>query len=513
MGDSIARRVRPAPPALIPDVLVGAAELYTGSVEERRSIQSGAIADRDLWGYYDTLGEFGAFVDWMARAMSRVRLEAAERVGAGEPTPLTDGPAHQLISDFYGGNQAEFMAKITPHLLGPGECWAVPERFDSTMPLSLAEWSVQSKDTFRSPRTGVYEIEQYRGAWRAVAPDCLPTRIWVPHPRWPYIARSPALAALPIMRRIELIDKRIIAEMLSRLVMNGILWMPTEAEVAVPQKYKESTSPFMAMLIEAASTNVANPGTASAAIPIPVKFPADLIEKIRHDKFIDPMDEHLLAELDRELGRLAQSLPLSAERQAGFKDANHWNGFIVNEDDIKISVAPLAELIAQAVTTGWLMPMMGAAGVPLLGPNGGRIVAWPSYSELATKPDNREAFQAMYDRGEVSGQALRREAGAGDADIPDAMQQREMILLHAVRDPATFAQAYELLTGEKPPQAPAAGVPSAGPADASAMALPPSDGADAPVTPAAGQPEPEQPPATVATGLIDLRERRTASKR
>lgn len=514
MADSIPRRPRVQSREALADVLIASAELMpSDATASRRALQGSAIADRDLWGYYDTLGEYGGFVDWMARAMSRVRLAATEQMpGGDEPAPIAAGPAADLMDAFYGGTdgQAEFMASITPHLFGPGECWAAAERFDTTIPLHLATWSVQSRETFRVSPSGGYEIEEHQGAWRKLLPDSIPVRIWIPHPRWPYMARSPALAALPIMRRIELIEKRILAEMLSRLAMNGILWIPSEANIPTQQGQSGGATNWIRYLIQAAAANIQNPGSASAAIPLPVRMPRDFIKDIRHDKFIDPMDEHLLAELDKELMRLAQALPLSAERQAGFKDANHWNGFIVNEDDIKISIGPVAELVARAVTTGWLQPMLAAAGQPLVGPNGRKIMAWPDYSELVVKPDNKDGFKDLYDRGEVSGTAYRREAGAGEADLPTPDEQRTMILLKAVRDPATFAQAYELLTGEAPPQAPVAGPAPVGPTVMPESGTPPSASDAAVSGPATGAPTPEAPPATVASGLIELRHRRAS---
>lgn len=508
MPDSLlARRGRTAAPS-VPAAVTAAAQLAASSaLVGSTTYLNSAPAEDELWSFYDSLGEFGAFVDWLSRAMSRVRLGAAEQMpGGDEPAFLRDGPAADLMDQFYGGTagHAAFMEAMTPQMLVPGQGWLVPERFDANVPLVLADWSVQSSKTYRERRFAPAEIQIAPGQWRTLMPDALPVRIWNPNPQFPYLARSPALAALPIMRRIDLIDKRIVAELLSRLVMNGIMWIPMEGQLPSSPKYAQAADPFFAELIEIAGKNIQTPGSALAAVPMPVKFQGDLIEKIKLMKFADPFDEQLLVERDRELARLAQTLPLSRERQEGFKDANHWNGFIVDADDIKISIAPLAEMMAHGVTVGWLQPMLATAGVPLVGPNGGRLLVWPDYSELVSKPDNREAVMQAYDRGEASGEALRRESGLSESDRPDDKEQTHMIWLKAARDGSSPAQptAIEVLTGiSLPAPTPAAGA-AAGPEGATpdVGGMPPTES-----SPAAGSSPPlagQQIDADVASALL-----------
>lgn len=485
------RAVEPTPKAVTAAASLGVA------ARGGRSFLTYATTEDELWAFYNTLGEFGAFVDWMARAMSRVRLGAAEMApGGDEPEMLTEGPAADLMGQFYGGTagQAAFMEAIVPQLLVPGQGWLVPERWDPDVPLVLADWSVQTSRTYRETSARGVEIQIAPGTWRTLLPDSLPCRIWMPDQQFPYLAKSPALAALPIMRRIDLIDKRIMAELLSRLVMNGILWIPQEGELPSSPEYLDQPDPFFAELIDIAGRNIQTPGSALAAVPMPVKFPGDMIAKIAHMSFASPFDEHLLEERRDELTRLAKTLPLSSERQQGFADANHWNGFLVSEDDLKISIGPLAELIANGATVGFLQPMLAVSGQPLVGPNGGKILAWPDFSELVAKPDNREAFQALYDRGEVNGIALRRESGASESDAPTSQEQTQMIWLKAARDGGNPANptAVEQLTGvtitQPAPETPAAGPSPVGPATDASPA------ASAATAPAAGSDPPAQAP-------------------
>lgn len=485
--------------------LTAAASLGSAQLGTYSYVTSVAAED-ELWSFYNTLGEFGAFVDWLSRAMSRVRLVAAEETpGGDEPAPLEDGPAADLMSQFYGGTagQSAFMEAITPQLLVPGQGWLVPERFDTNVPLVLADWSVQSSKTYRESRRGVAEVQTAPGRWRALLPDALPVRIWMPDPVFPYLAKSPVLSALPIMRRIDLIDKRIMAELLSRLVMNGILWIPLEGQLPKSPAYADQPDPFFAELIDIASRNIQTPGSALAAIPLPVKFPGAMIEQIQHMKIADLFDEQLLVERRDELVRLAKTLPLSRERQEGFGSANHWNGFIVNADDIKTSIAPLAEVIANGVTVGWLHPMLAYAGERLIGPNGGKILTWVDFSELTVQPDKSAATKDAYDRVEVSGTALRRESGLDEADAPDDGERVRQIWLNSAMkgfDPALTQKNIDGWLGKSVEQTPAAGVP-VGPAGA-APAAPETSPAAGSTLPTSGAPQPAAPPAAIASAAV-----------
>lgn len=506
---------RRTPTLARPDPLVASAQVITAAQRDDRDLWKTESWQEEAWKFYDELGELNYGITWLAQALSRVRLTAAEQVpGGDEPEPLTEGPAADLIEQLGGGigGRAALMKSFGVQLGVPGEGWLVAQRPDASVPLELANWAVRSTDEIRptTGKTGGYEVRVGEKAWQPLAADSLVCRVYEPHKRWSWRADSSARSAIPIMRELELYNRRIIATMVSRLAMNGILLIPQEGTITVPEQYRDAPDPFVKMLIEIASNNIANPGGASASIPIPIKFPSELIEKWKHLTFGDGVDEALLKHREAAIGRLATTLNMPAEVLQGVGDANHWTAWQISEDGIKLHISPPAETIVAGLTVGYLHPMLQAAGHDLVGPNGGKIVVWYDPSELTARPDKSQQALAAYDRVEISGAALRRESGLDEGDAPDPQETRQQILKKLSGMPATALQAMAQLLGEpSPPQAPVAGVPrTSGPAgDDDGSSVPSPGPANAPATgPPSTRDTPPPPPGsdlpTTAAGAV-----------
>lgn len=494
------------PPRMRPKVLTAASAQITPDTWRSGQFFGNRPWQEEAWGFRDTLGEFSQAVDWESRAMSRIRLGAAEVIpGGDEPEMLEDGPAAQLMQDFCGGppGHSAFLAAITPQLVVPGEGWLIAERDDPNLPLSLTEWGVYSTDCVTA-LSGRFRVRIGESIWRDLAPDNLPIRIYNPHPRYPWLATSAAQAAVPIMRRIFLIDSRIVAMMVSRLAMNGLMLIPQEGTFSVPDQYKEAPDPFVAMLIDIASKNIANPGQASAGIPIPVRFTADLIEKWKILKADDPLDEWLLKERIDELGRLGDALKITRERvSGGMGEQNHWGQWQASEEEVKLTFSSTAENVCGAVTKGYLQPALRNLGLSPLGPNGGKIIAWYDTSELTARPDKSAPAVLLYDRLEISGTALRRENGFDESDAPTPDELGTMVWKKVAGSDALAPTAEQQLDPGSP--APPTPVPGAAPSSAPAASGPPA----APAAPVTGPPQtqsasppPPGPPVMAAAGAI-----------
>jgi hypothetical protein len=409
-----------------------------------------------LWDYYQRLEEFSAAVNWKANAISRVRLIAAEFIpGGDEPIPITEGPIADLVAEFAGGigGQSQILGETAIHLNVPGEGWLCGVEDD----FGERTWRVYSADELRVRRVA-NNVDRYQirvgessRAWETLPEDTLVVRFWRPHPRWGWKATSRAAYALGAMKELDLLNRRIIAETISRMAANGIL-LYDRGKLSLPDLptpvSAESIDPLAQILVDIGSKGIADPTSAQATIKIPIGADlgdsglkvSDLIEVI---DLSNPFSERMLDQRAGAVTRLATALDIPAEQLTGLGKMNHWGAAQVEESGIKLHIAPDAEMICHAFTEGFLYPTLAAEGRSLTGPRGGRAVIWYDPSEIVMRPDRSQEALEAYDRGEFAGKSLLRELGFSETDQPSGeeldriieLKQRLMVTTEVVTDP------------------------------------------------------------------------------
>lgn len=483
---------RPRVPA---DALSAAYEkALTAAANPVASPQSTLLRNTDswqneAWRYYDTLGEFNYAISWLSAMQSRVRLYAAELVpGQDEPVRLEGGRAVEIMSTLAGGvsGQTQLMASLAVQLAVPGEGYLVGETRSG-----VEAWTVRSIEEVQA-RHGRYEVKDELAVngdtWRPLV-DGHVVRVWRPHKRWYHMADSSARSARSTMRELELVNRHILSQYLSRLASAGVVLFPDEVMFPVREEFAEANDPFMAEWIEIAATAIREPGTAAAVVPIPIRVPAEMVEHVKFLDFTLKIDESIIEKRDSAIKRLATQVNIPAEVLLGMGDVNHWGAWQIEEGALKTTIAPDAELIANAITTGYLQPRLAASGEQDVS----RFVVWYDMSELTMRPDRSDDAIQLYDRLELSGEALRRETGFDEADKPSDDDLREQALKVIIKTlPSGAASALAQLIGEDvapvipvSPQAPEvaeaeqAALPAA-PSDATENG-PPNGGEAAPV--------------------------------
>lgn len=440
----------------------------------------------EAWDFWRGLGELNQGVGWLANSLSRVRLIAAEQVpGEKEPHELTEGPAAELMQVFAGGSagMSTFNGMITYQLSIPGEGWMVVERDGPETPLQLADWKAVPTTSLR-PAQGDKPVmlRVAESLWRPLADEGLTTKIWKEDPQFPWRAWSPVQAALPILRRIDLIDRRIVAVMVSRLAANGILLIPQEGTFSLPAPYADAADGFYKYLIDTASNGIARPGTASAALPLVIKFASEYIDKWKILRWDDILPAELLDERDKEIKRLAVTLTMPVEWLTGMGDVKFWNAFHLTKEATNLYVVPSAEIISTGVTRGYLHPLLKTMGAPLTGPKGGAVVCWYDTSELTAPPDKSKNAVDAHDRGWLSGEGLLHYLDIDESYRLKDTEFEDFAVRRMLSTPATATAALAEIRGE---QAPDAGVP-------------PALGDDSIPENEPAQPLPPGPPATAA---------------
>lgn len=444
----------------IDDALVAAAK----AVKTSRGNLAPKTNDQDwqeeVWQFHESLGEFRYAVSWKSEMISRVRLRAAKKIpGQDEPELIDRGEnvegdiAIDLITELAGGigGQAQMMGSLTTQLDVPGEGWVVGE----THPERGNEWRVYSNSEIRTKHRGrenvVYEViddeamAAGKNQWRTLGSESMIIRVWRPNKRFFAMADSPAKAARDTMRELDLVNRKIQAQYLSRLASAGAFIIPDEVSFPVREEFAEEEDPFTAEWVETAATAIKNPGTASAVVPIPMRVPGEYADKFDFIDFSTADDEKIIEKRESAIRKLATQLDVPAEILLGMGDVNHWTAWQLEEGAIKSHISSDVELITDALTKGYLRPRLKAAGI-----DPDEFVVWYDASELTIRPDRSDDAIKVYDRGELSGAALRRETGFDEGDAPTMEELRGIILKVLARNPQSgFIALSELISDEK----------------------------------------------------------------
>lgn len=420
----------------------------------------------ELWGYYDTLGEFFISVTWRAYMISRVRLRAGKlKPGSDEPEILDEGPAAELVNSFAGGTvgQVPLMRKLSVLLDVPAEGWLVGETRDNR-----ETWTMMSSDEIQRKGQNEFQIIDENSSegsiyWRPLSRDSMITRIWRPSDRYNYKARSPAFSARSAMRELELVNRHIVAQYLSRLASAGVILFPDEIMFPVRPEFMDAPDPFVREWIETAAEAIKTPGSASAIIPMPFRVPAEYVDKVKHVDFTLKLDEKIIEKRDSARNQLTTFLNVPTDLLFGAGDVNHWGLWQLEEGAIRTYIAGDVELMVDGFTRGYLTPMLKAEGVP----DAEEYVVWYDASELMVRPDKSQNAKDAYDRLEISGKAYRREGGFDEDDAPEKQELQEMILRKLALLPQFAVVATEELTGLKleQPEQPGEVDPDAAPGD------------------------------------------------
>jgi hypothetical protein len=117
---------------------------------------------------------------------------------------------------------------------------------------------------------------------------------------------------------------------------------------------------------------------------------------------------------------------------------NHWGAWQVQEESITLHIEPLSEMIAHALTIGYLRPALLAEGFDRTEVE--ELMVWYDTSDLRTRPDRSASALEAYDRYELSGEAMLREMGLGVDDMPTEEVKRTRLIRDIVRQAPTSAR-------------------------------------------------------------------------
>jgi len=417
----------------------------------RRSAGSSAW-QAEAWEYYDAIGEIKYAFNLVASVVSRIRIYAAVIDDPSE-TPISVRQS-ELIDDRLGaaaeralarlnsayGGQAGLLRDAALNLSVAGECYLVqmPAKPSQRLPES---WDVRSVDEVTTDPRGGFNIIGRReqsttsqggvGQASKLGKDAFVGRIWRSHPRFSDEADSSLRGLLDLCAELLLLNRTFRATARSRLNA-GALYLPDGLSVAsqgdgdFPYDSEDGIGPnftaeeaedeFEEQLMDAMTTPIRDEESASAVVPLIIRGPAELGDKIKQFKFERSFDPQLAERSDRVLERILQGLDVPKDVVTGLANVKYSNAMQIDESLYKAHIEPLMLIIADALTVVYLRPYLIANGFEETQVN--RIVVWYDPSAIATRNDRATDADAGFDRMAVSANTWRRAHGFSDADAP-----------------------------------------------------------------------------------------------
>jgi hypothetical protein len=414
-----------------PKVVTAAAQIVAGPSVARTTTKSTKQKWQDeVWQLRDEIGELRFSGDRIARSVSLMRPMIAKVESLGDdPVEVTDGLPGELGERMFSDPSAtaQRLFRAAQHINFNGE----------TLPI-IADGE---GDSFTWEPCSVQELAPAGKSWqyndgldaRRLGPTEHVVRAWIPHPRQRAWADCGARAILPVARELRGLTEHVSAQIDSRLAGAGILLVPQEIETLRGQGSPDRTSgddeddldPFVADLMEMMLTPIKDRASAAALVPLVSKVPGDLVDKIKHLRFAEPLDPKAQELRSEAIRRIALGMDSPPEVLLGLgSGSNHWSAWAISEEDVKLAVAPVAVVIMHALTTGWLHRLLREAKVP----DWQKYIVWFDAAALRLRPDRSADSRELYDRGELAGAAMLRENGFGKADLPTADQKKEILL-------------------------------------------------------------------------------------
>lgn len=454
-------------PTALAEYLTASAAPSQGTREDDPQRWGNARWQQSAWKHYHGTGPLRASVSWLANLCSKARLGAAVAIpGRSEPIPLP--PTHvasEAVAEFAGGRAAQVgvIKSLIVYYSVPGIGYLVATDRDG---FGASSWNVYSSDVLRlktpafggDPSTAVYELQKApsggrRGGWEVLPDDTLVVKCWRPDEQYYWAPDSPTRAALHALDELRRIDAYVDAVLSSRLASAGLLLLPQGAQFPTAGNtgtdQPAGVHPFITEVLDVMVRAVQNPGTAAQLVPIPIEIPPDAGDVIKHITFDTILSEQVIALRDSALNNFAIAFDLPQEATISDNrggSTSHWGRWEISEQAVKINAEPLLELMCSDLTDGYLHPILNANGYSIYeevsladlglppGEDGetsitGRIVMYADTSKLAIRPDRSKQAVELYDRGEIDGEALRRETGMSEYDAPSDEDRKKQVYL------------------------------------------------------------------------------------
>lgn len=443
------------------------------SISKRRKSDSW---QEEAWDYFDLIGEIKSSANLIANVMSRINLYGGY-VHLSSSIPADISTMDKVLEEDFinavqdtlyilesgNGGTSGLLRSAALNMFVVGECYLVrePAKFGSTEPTKYNIRSIDEIVTIsgRSSQVAIRPRRDSKPSDYAVISDksgyvC---RMWRNHPRYSDEADSSLRGILDICDDLLLMTRAASATAKSRL-NGGLLFVPdglsnvsqSDGEIDGDEASlsDDASDSFEEELIDAMTAPIADVSSASAIVPLIVRGPEELGDKIKLIKFERTFDPQIAKQGDRLLERVLAGLDIPLDVAKGLSGVKYSNAILIEEQLYKAHIEPLILLIVDQLTIGFLRPALRAQGFPESVVS--RAVIWYDPSAITAKPSKAEASVTLYGLNAISEQALRRSNGFSEGDAPSALERSQKLAYsRGLLDEQTSATLFKTMIPEE----------------------------------------------------------------
>jgi len=406
----------------------------------------------EAWDLIEQVGELAYWLAWLTASCSRVQFIASEiDPDTGLPTggltrddegnlDAEQQRVAKIVKDIAGGplNQAQIRKRSAECLSVPGEHWlAVLQRGSvNGQGQPVQDWYVLTRDEWKS-RGGARNgkagpgtiIDLPDGSKHEFVEGLdIMVRVWNPRPRKANEPTSPVRANLDNCREILRTTKKIKNAAKSRMVGNGVVFLPSEmsmpsSQAPVPEGMADvpgyevpevmgvpAAEELSQQLFDAASAAIDDEDSQAAFIPLLATVPGEHLGKILHLKFGNEITDVEIKTRTDSIMRLAMGLNMSPERLLGVgSNSNHWSAWQMADEDVQTHIKPVVETLCQAINQHILRAVFVAEKI-----DPDKYMLWFDASPLITDPDLSEEAKAAKEAGAMRNEVFLRTLGLPD---------------------------------------------------------------------------------------------------
>lgn len=403
------------------------------------------------FSYYDLLGEIKFASQFYSRALGQLRLYVAKKdesgewieVGAAkddagnelepEPDDITAKALLERVQD-PGGGMSGLLSQYGRLMFLVGEAYLLVSE-DPDNP-GMEQWEFLSTDEcrvqgnivmrFRAPSmlTEDNKLADPEDAdWSEVTGDKVAAyRFWQRHPRYSMLPDATMQGVLDLCEELIILTRAVRSRARSRLAGSGLLILDesiTTTPLEAGHDEDPAEDPFLADLVEAMTKPIVNEGSASAVVPLVARLKVpegkSVKDLVAHIQIIDPMQLYPETGLRREcIERIGIGLDMPPEALVGLTDANHWTGWMIDEQTWKHHLQQKAEQLVDDMTAAYLRPALKDS----------QVEDWTVFavrydaSAVINHPDRAKDFKDGHAALVIGDRALREAIGASEDDAP-----------------------------------------------------------------------------------------------